>query len=256
MSDEELRSAAMTGQAEEVGRLLAAGTPPDAPDGTALYLAAVQGHAEVVRKLLAAGADPDRESEGDGEGLPLCAAACWGHLDTVNALLDAGADPDRPEAPGAMPALHWAAANDRVAVARALLGRGADPGLRDSAGNTPLSRAAERGSAALVQALLDHGATPAARPLELARRYAGRDIEAEVRARAGQLAPEGARIVVRRERAEGGGVRVVAEVRDSEGRLRSETCLGTGHAEIVRLLQARLNAGPGERGSPGMSAGA
>lgn len=273
----------MTGQADEVRRLLeAAATPavngphagrphmaaphasgphaigPDArgPDTAAtdmagaLYQAAVQGHAGIVRMLLEAGADPDRETGDETEGLPLCAAACWGHLGAVNALLDAGADPDRREEPGAMTALHWAAANDRQAVARALLARGADPDLRDSAGNTPLSRAAERGATAMVRALLDHGATPAAHHLDLARRHAGHDIEAEVRTRAGQYAPPGARIGVRREEAEGGGVRVVAEVRDAEGRLRSETHLGTGHAEIVRLLEARLG------GDPGMSAGA
>ncbi|MFC7099801.1 ankyrin repeat domain-containing protein [Nonomuraea rubra] len=228
MSDDELRSAAMTGQAGEVRRLLEAAGGPDAggpdaggpdaggPDTAAtdtaatdmagaLYQAAVQGHAGIVRMLLEAGADPDRETGDESEGLPLCAAACWGHLGAVNALLDAGADPDRREDPGAMTALHWAAANDRLAVARALLARGAGPDLRDSAGNTPLSRAAERGATAMVRALLDHGATPAAHHLDLARRHAGHDIEAEVRARAGQYAPPGARIGVRREEAEGAG---------------------------------------------------
>ncbi|UBU10513.1 ankyrin repeat domain-containing protein [Nonomuraea gerenzanensis] len=237
MRENDLLTAAMLGDSEEVRRLLAAGATPDTPGP--LYQAAVQGHAGIVRMLLAAGAGPDRESEDDAEGLPLCAAACWGHLDVVNALLDAGADPDLREAPGAMTALHWAAAGDRLAVTRALLSRGADPDLRDSAGNTALSRAAERGSAAVVRALLDHGATPEARALDLARRHAGLDIEAEVRARAGERAAEGARVSVRREEAEGGGVRVVAEVRDDAGRLRSQTQLGTGHAEIVRLLESR-----------------
>ncbi|NJP89140.1 ankyrin repeat domain-containing protein [Nonomuraea sp. FMUSA5-5] len=206
----------------------------------ALYQAAVQGHGDIVRTLLAAGADPDQETE---DGLPLCAAACWGHLDAVNALLDAGADPDRQESPGAMTALHWAVANDRLAVVEALLARGADPDLRDSAGNTPLSRAAERGATAVVRALLDHGAAPDPRSLDLARSLAGQDIEAEVRARAGQYAPEGARISVRREPAEGGGELVVAEVHDAGGRPRSETRLGTGHAEIARLLETRLGTG-------------
>ncbi|MGP3920901.1 hypothetical protein [Nonomuraea sp. 10N515B] len=38
-------------------------------------------------------------------------------------------------------------------------------------------------------------------------------------------------------RRRGGDVRVVAEARDTDGSLRSESWLGTGHAEIVRLLE-------------------
>ncbi|WP_187414290.1 ankyrin repeat domain-containing protein [Nonomuraea sp. PA05] len=241
MSDDDLVTAAMLGENAEVARLLASGAAAGSP--RALYQAAVQGNAGIVRMLLAAGADPCLESDGDDEGLPLCAAACWGHLDAVNALLDAGADPDAREDAGrsAMTALHWAAAGDHLAVARALLDRGAGPDLSDGAGNTALSRAAERGAAAMVRVLLDHGAVPDARALDHARRHAGLDIEAEVRARAGRHAPQDARISVRREEAEGGGVRVVAEVRDGAGRPRSETALGTGHAEIVRLLEARLD---------------
>ncbi|WP_043629512.1 ankyrin repeat domain-containing protein [Nonomuraea candida] len=246
MSTDDLLTAAALGEHDEVRRLLDAGTPPDRPgaDGdTALYRAAVQGHAAVVRTLLAAGADPDRVSEGDGEGRPLCAAACWGHLDVVTALLDAGAGPGLPEQPGGMTALHWAAANERLAVVRALLGHGADPDARDSAGRTALSHAAERGAASVVRALLDGGARPAAadarglRPVDLARRHAGQDIEAELRARAGEHAPPGTRIGVRREKTEGGDVRVVAEVREATGELRAEYFLSTGHAEIVRLLE-------------------
>ncbi|WP_346115321.1 hypothetical protein, partial [Nonomuraea maheshkhaliensis] len=79
-----------------------------------------------------------------------------------------------------------------------------------------------------------------------ARELAGRDAEAEVRARAGAYAPPGARIEVRRERSEGGDVRVVAEVRDEAGELRSEHFLGTGHAEIVHLLESRLPGHPGD----------
>ncbi|GAA2864637.1 hypothetical protein GCM10020220_062430 [Nonomuraea rubra] len=81
MSDDELRSAAMTGQAGEVRRLLEAAGGPDAggpdaggpdaggPDTAAtdtaatdmagaLYQAAVQGHAGIVRMLLEARCRP------------------------------------------------------------------------------------------------------------------------------------------------------------------------------------------------------
>ncbi|MFC4532023.1 ankyrin repeat domain-containing protein [Sphaerisporangium dianthi] len=250
MTGDELTTAAVIGDAEGVRRLLAGGVSPDEPDadgGTALYRAAVQGDAGIVRMLLAAGADPERESEGDSEGLPLCAAACWGHIEVVIALLDAGADPDRREdiARAAMTALHWAASNQHLAVVKALLDRGAAPDIVDSAGCTALSHAAGRGATAVVRTLLDHGANPVSadgqgrRSIDLARRYAGRDIEAEVLARATEHAPPGARIAVRREECEGGDVRIVAEVRDSTGGLRSESWLGTGHAEIIRLLEAR-----------------
>ncbi|MEV0613046.1 ankyrin repeat domain-containing protein [Nonomuraea sp. NPDC050404] len=248
MSTEDLVSAAAFGEESDVRRLLDGGTPPDEPGeygDTALYRASVRGNAAIVRMLLAAGADPDRESGGDSEGLPLCAAACWGHHDVVSALLDAGADPDRREdaALTAMTALVWAVSNERLAVVRTLLDRGADPDRCDSTGRTPLFHAAERGATAMVRALLDAGAHPAPtdhqdlRPIDRARHYADRDIEAEVRARAREYAPEGARISVRREETEGGDVRVVAEVRESTGELRSETFLSTGHAEIVRLLE-------------------
>ncbi|GAA2864626.1 hypothetical protein GCM10020220_062420 [Nonomuraea rubra] len=150
-----------------------------------------------------------------------------------------------------MTALHWAAANDRLAVARALLARGAGPDLRDSAGNTPLSRAAERGATAMVRALLDHGATaggtpprpsPGATPATTSRpRYARGPGSTRRRARGSAC---GAR------RAEGGGVRVVAEVRDAEGRLRSEIHLGT------RACRDRASPGARLGGDPGMSAGA
>ncbi|MEU7895866.1 ankyrin repeat domain-containing protein [Nonomuraea sp. NPDC049152] len=250
MTENRLVSAAGTGAAAKVRRLLDGGAAPDQPDDggtTALYRAAVQGNADIVRMLLAAGAEPDRESEGESEGLPLCAAASWGHLGTVVALLEGGADPDRTEGPGrqAMSALHWAAAKDFPAVVAALLDRNADPDLRDGAGGTALTHAARYGSAAVVSMLLDHGADPAVAdeqerlPIDLAREFADRDIEAVVHDRALEYATEGARITVRREESEGGGERVVAEQRDSSGRLRSESVLGTGHAEIVRLLEAR-----------------
>ncbi|MEV4251381.1 ankyrin repeat domain-containing protein [Streptosporangium canum] len=249
MTGDELTTAAAIGDAEEVRRLLDGGVSPDEPNedgGTALYRAAVHGDAGIVRMLLAAGADPERESEGDSEGLPLCAAACWGHIEVVIALLDAGADPDQREdvARAAMTALHWAASNQHLAVVKALLDRGAAPDIVDSAGGTALSHAAGRGATAVVRTLLDHGANPLSadgqgrRSIDLARRYAGRDIEAEMLARAREHAPQGAQIAVRREECEGGDVRIVAEVRDSTGNLHSESWLGTGHAEIIRLLEA------------------
>ncbi|NUW30016.1 ankyrin repeat domain-containing protein [Nonomuraea sp. SMC257] len=247
MSAEELVAAAAYGEAEEVRRLLAGGARADEPDeygSTALYRAAVQGRAEIVRMLLAAGADPDHESGGDGEGLPLCAAAVCGHLDVVDALLDGGADPDRREdvAITGRTALHWAASTEHLAVVRALLAGGAAPDVEDAIGRTALSHAAQRGATAVVRTLLDHGADPAHRdrggrsPADFARPYVGRDIEAELLAEV--TVPPGGSVAVRRERSEGGDEGVVVEVRGERGDLRSGRTLGTGHAEIVRLLES------------------
>lgn len=247
MTGDRLVLAAGTGESAAVRRLLDRGVSADAPDAygsTALYRAAVHGDAAIVRMLLAAGADPDRESGGDSEGLPLCAAACWGHAEAVGALLDAGADPDRREdgEGSAMTALHWAAANGHLAVVTALLERGATPDP-PAPGRTPLAHAAEKGLPAVVRALLGHGADPAAaddrglRPADLARRHVGHDVEAGLRDQAAAYAPPGARVRLRRERGEGGDERVVAEVRDADGDPRSEHWLGTGHAEVVRLLE-------------------
>ncbi|MFI7640384.1 ankyrin repeat domain-containing protein [Nonomuraea sp. NPDC049400] len=211
-------------------------------------MAATAGEGEEVRRLLDGGASPDVPDEDGTTALyQACAAACWGHKGAVIALLDSGADPSRQEdvERSAMTALHWAASNEHLAVVRALLGGGADPGIADSAGRTALHHAAGRGAAAVVRTLLASGADPASpdgqgrRPIDLARQYAGRDIEAEVVARVTEHAPQGAQITVRRERSEGGDVRVVAEVRDHAGNLRSESWLCTGHTEIVRLLETR-----------------
>ncbi|MFG3438861.1 ankyrin repeat domain-containing protein [Nonomuraea sp. NPDC047897] len=249
MTGDRLVTAVATGAAATVGRLLGRGVSADTPDSygsTALYRAAVQGDAGIVRMLLAAGADPDRESGGDGEGLPLCGAASWGHVEVVRALLDAGADPDRREAAGAggVTALFWAASNGRLAVVTALLEGGADPDPVGHAGRTPLSHAAEKGLAAVAGVLLEHGADPAVaddrglRPADLARRHVGHDLEAGLRDGAVEHAPPGARVTLRRERGEGGDERLVAEVRDAAGDPRSERWIGTGHAEVVRILEA------------------
>ncbi|GAA0951607.1 hypothetical protein GCM10009560_72540 [Nonomuraea longicatena] len=236
-----LADAVLSRRPERVRRALAAGADPDPPDGdTPLYLAAVHGDTATVRILLQAGADPDRES-GQDRSLPLCAAACWGHTDTVGALLDGGAGPDRVE-DVAWTALQWAAAGGHLGAATALLEGGADPDARAEGRMSALGHAAAHGFASVVRLLLRHGADPGSadaqglRPVEHARAYAGKDLEAEVSARV--FAGPGARVTVRRQRLEGGDEQLVAEARDADGDLRSGLAMGTGHAEIVRLLEA------------------
>ncbi|MEU8395629.1 ankyrin repeat domain-containing protein [Nonomuraea sp. NPDC048892] len=182
-------------------------------------------------------------------GEDLVVAATCGESEEVGRLLAAGVSPDAPGDDGGT-ALYWAAVQGYAAIVRTLLAAGADPGKESGAEDEglPLCAAACCGHLDAVTALLDRGADAAPAgghsPLDAARELAGRDAEAEVRARAGAYASPGARIEVRRERSEGGDVRVVAEVRDEAGELRSEHFLGTGHAEIVHLLKSRLPGPP------------
>lgn len=89
----------------------------------------------------------------------LADAAEAGQQDTVQALLRQGADPNAAQADG-MAALHWAAHDDDIAVAKLLLDAGARPGTKNRYGITPLFLACENGSAAMADLLLRAGADP------------------------------------------------------------------------------------------------
>jgi ankyrin repeat protein len=104
---------------------------------TALMFAAQQGDAESTRILLGAGANPNEAMPGTGL-TPLIIASAMGETQAVAALLDKGADPNAVDANG-FTALHRAV--------RGEADRGIDPVLR-------------AGAAAIVRALLAHGADP------------------------------------------------------------------------------------------------
>ncbi len=93
--EEELRLmvASMTGDAERLEELLAAGANADArgPDGQpALVAAAEQGHGEIVARLIAAGCDVDAYAPGQPSALKV--AVLSGDPAMTRALLDAGAN--------------------------------------------------------------------------------------------------------------------------------------------------------------------
>ncbi|MDX6564365.1 MAG: uncharacterized protein QOE10_27, partial [Gaiellales bacterium] len=152
--------------------------------------------------LLAAGALPNVESGGDADGTPLCAAASWGHRGVVRSLLAAGADPNMPESDGFTP-LIWAARGGWYECAVDLLDAGADPNQAERGGRTPLHLAAQEGWLRLVRLLLERGADPriadedGRTPWAAANAWIGKDIEAELRRRARDGAPEGSVIEVR-----------------------------------------------------------
>jgi ankyrin repeat protein len=86
-------------------------------------------------------------------------AAAAGDRDTALTLIKAKADVNGAQGDG-MTALHWAAMHDDLELARALLANGANPQTVTRLGGvTPLLLAAKSGSAALVQALLQSGAS-------------------------------------------------------------------------------------------------
>ena len=121
---------------------------------TSFLRASMSADLEVMRILLAAGADPLKATDKDdgpakqpfigfnsGSTSPLMAAAGVGWREEIS----------RGRVPDALEAI------------KLLLARGADINQANNAGNTPLIGAAIRGSPALVEFLLQHGANPAAK---------------------------------------------------------------------------------------------
>jgi ankyrin repeat protein len=86
-------------------------------------------------------------------------AAAVGDRDTALTLIQAKADVNGAQGDG-MTALHWAAMHDDLELARALLANGANPQTVTRLGGvTPLLLAAKSGSPALVQMLVQSGAS-------------------------------------------------------------------------------------------------
>ncbi|MFJ4781511.1 HEAT repeat domain-containing protein [Streptomyces sp. NPDC088762] len=162
--------------------------------------------AEAVRELLDAGADPDTVGE---DGLPvLCVAVAAYAVETVRALVEGGADPDRLLPDGTTPLLR-AVEGGSPAVVDEVLGR--DPRLR--------LPEVERG-----------------RLLDAARRWYEAGAEVELRRLTGALGPARTRIVL-----------------DGESDLVEEVTLGgrtvrAGHGAVLTHLewQFRILAPVGE----------
>ena len=156
-----LMIAAMRGSARSVARLLAAGARIDAVDRagrSALWHAAqASGGASIIESLARHGADPDHLDERDVS--PGCAAAQRELIDNLLAILQAG---------GTLGGcgrsretlMVTAIGRDNAAMLRALIDHGIDPDTRDQHGTSLLEHAAYRYRLALVDLLLERGASP------------------------------------------------------------------------------------------------
>ena len=182
MGETALMTCSRTGNADAVSALIEHGASNvDAREAsrgqTALMWAVAQGHADVARLLIDNGADVHARTEtrsllvsvggrGDerarelplGGFTPLLFAARHGRVDSARLLLDAGANIDETGPDGAS-VLVTASFSGHGELAAYLLARGAEPNAA-GAGYTALHTAVLRADAALIRALIAHGANP------------------------------------------------------------------------------------------------
>jgi formylglycine-generating enzyme required for sulfatase activity len=124
-TNDDLLSAAESGNVKEVGRQLAYGADVNAKsnDGaTPLHFAAISGHKDIAELLISKGADVDaREKHG---GTPLYFAAVMGHMDVAELLIANGAKVNT---------LYIAALWGQKDIAELLIAQGADVNTREKA---------------------------------------------------------------------------------------------------------------------------
>jgi len=160
-----LMTAARTGRADAVKVLIARGAKVETTERTlgqtALMWAASENHADAVRVLLEAGADVNKRSSAlnfppfkwgvngmvstvlpKGSWTPLMYAARQNAVEAARALVAGGADVNATDPDGATPLL-IALANAHYDMADALLDLKADPNLADVSGQAPLYAAVE-----------------------------------------------------------------------------------------------------------------
>jgi ankyrin repeat protein len=152
--------AATTGHADLVGYLVAHGAPPlDLTPQEAFIAAALAADQARLTTLLASHPGLAQEVRSARPALVTWAAAC-GNPAAVEALADLGFDVNargRTDVPSDQPwhtALHKAAEDGNVELARTLLRRGADPDIRDARfDGTPLGWARYFGQDAVADLL-------------------------------------------------------------------------------------------------------
>jgi ankyrin repeat protein len=154
-----LHVAAFRGQAQATRALIAAGADPDLLDDQrydALTIAAVRDDLPTVKALLASGASAKLITS-RYDGTALIAAAHLGHDGVVEALARAGAPLDHVNNLGWTALMEAVVLGDggsrHVETVRILLAAGADRGIADRQGATPLRQAEARGYRAMAELL-------------------------------------------------------------------------------------------------------
>jgi ankyrin repeat protein len=177
-----LALAAVNGDAATITALLDAGADPNfarADGETVLMAAARTGSPEAVRALVARGARVDAAEKALGQ-TALMWAANENHAEAIKVLVEAGADVNKRSAPLTFPPFKWgvngmvstvlpkgswtalmfAARENAVEAARALVAGGADVNATDPDSSTPLLIALANAHYDMADALLDLKADP------------------------------------------------------------------------------------------------
>ncbi|CAN0161170.1 unnamed protein product, partial [Laminaria digitata] len=156
-------AASARGSGDAAAILLRRGAAKDALDNggsSPLHFAALRGHLSATRALLAAGADTTLLAGEDNDSMPVLFAACHGSVEVVKELARHGLDMNVVDA-GGLTALHYQAWENNPAVVDALVEAGASvtPPRRDH-GYTPLRCTVESLALEAMRVLLRHGAAP------------------------------------------------------------------------------------------------
>ncbi|MEW6112525.1 MAG: ankyrin repeat domain-containing protein [Thermodesulfobacteriota bacterium] len=168
--EEELRSAAHSGDVAEIKRLIARGAKVNWADDegwTALFWASVAVQPEAVKTLLDRGADVNARDRAGWSSLFW--AAMNGHSTIVEMLADRGADVSVADHKGRT-ALMEAAAKGKIGAVEVLVARGANLDAKDGHGETALSLAAADQRLAVAELLMAKGAQADTRTTELLKK--------------------------------------------------------------------------------------